>query len=173
MHIKMLVAVFEPTSFPSSPFAKPPVSFKGKERAPPPEVIDLLSGSETEDEDGLPMSLSRDAKGKGKAAEVEVETKEEHVDEDKRVKGWWYMGSHNFTPSAWGTVSMGKDGTPSQAVGFSLSLLFRLSANLTLRTSILPLFTPLPSIQGANYELGIILVRARLFQPCFLFSSRS
>ena len=35
---------------------------------------------------------------------------------DKTLAGWVYVGSHNFTPSAWGTLS-GSSSKPSLNVG--------------------------------------------------------
>ncbi|KAL7413201.1 hypothetical protein BDY24DRAFT_76162 [Mrakia frigida] len=86
-----------------------------------------LSGSETEDEDGQPLSLSTKStqpNGKGKEREVEVEVVE------KQIAGWIYMGSHNFTPSAWGNLSMRKDGTPGQdGANYELGIIIPLTSD--------------------------------------------
>ena len=51
-------------------------------------------------------------KGKGKEAEydsdtaTDTDTEDDDVVEIKEEKvGWVYIGSHNFTPSAWGNLS--------------------------------------------------------------------
>lgn len=153
----MLVAIFEPSSLPTASSLSS--NSKGKARAPPPEVIEL-SGSETEDEDGQPLSLSTKStqpNGKGKEREAAVEVVE------KRVPGWIYMGSHNFTPSAWGNLSMRKDGTPGQDVSrlsLFVAFLFSVPFPSNRPDAFLLLFVSL--FQGANYELGIIIVRRPL-----------
>lgn len=39
--------------------------------------------------------------------------------------GWMYIGSHNFTPSAWGTLTMAKNGPPSLNISnYELGFLF-------------------------------------------------
>ena len=88
----MLVAIFESSSsaFPSSSPIHP--------LKPSKPSAGGSSGSETEDDDTPPPPKSP------------VNDKQK---EDNRATGWMYMGSHNFTPSAWGNCSMKKDGTPT------------------------------------------------------------
>jgi tyrosyl-DNA phosphodiesterase 1 len=62
---------------------------KGKAKAEP-EVIDLIS-SEEEDNDSV--------------TESETETDSDGLEVVDPPVGWIYVGSHNFTPSAWGTLS--------------------------------------------------------------------
>ena len=63
-----------------------------------------------------------------------VEIKEENV-------GWAYVGSHNFTPSAWGTLS-----------GSSFNPVMNVSVIYVIRrSSVLPVLS-----QITNYELGIV-----------------
>jgi tyrosyl-DNA phosphodiesterase-1 len=64
-------------------------------------------------------SLTRSVKGKGKgrqASESNSDTEDDDDDDDdddgdddiqvvEPDIGWVYVGSHNFTPSAWGTLS--------------------------------------------------------------------
>lgn len=62
-------------------------------------------------------------------------------DEDKLV-GWLYVGSHNFTPSAWGTLS---------GTSFSPSL------NVSPHRSTPQYASLTPRFQVNNYELGILI----------------
>ncbi|KAI6032432.1 hypothetical protein EDC04DRAFT_2605178 [Pisolithus marmoratus] len=88
MHTKMIIATFRPRSTPfsvPSSSKKPPAatSFKGKGKsnAVPITISDSKTESESEDDSGG----------------VDASPKE--------PIGWAYVGSHNFTPSAWGTLS--------------------------------------------------------------------
>ena len=50
------------------------------------------------------------AKGKGTQLAADTDSEEEEEDDDEiqiidQHIGWAYVGSHNFTPSAWGTLS--------------------------------------------------------------------
>ncbi len=47
----------------------------------------------------------------------------EVVPKPSKAVGWGYMGSHNFTPSAWGTLS-GTSFNPVLNVGTSVTRLF-------------------------------------------------
>ncbi|KAF8637199.1 hypothetical protein AX16_010858 [Volvariella volvacea WC 439] len=54
------------------------------------------------------LALIRDAASASKPTEVHDSDTEESDDEIEEVQpaiGWLYVGSHNFTPSAWGTLS--------------------------------------------------------------------
>ncbi|EJT99107.1 phospholipase D/nuclease [Dacryopinax primogenitus] len=85
MHTKMIVGTYKTGSLPvlrPAPLALP-ASGKGKAKEKP-EVIVLSSDSETE------ASTTED---------------EEDAGEQKTPEAWVYMGSHNFTMAAWGTVS--------------------------------------------------------------------
>ncbi|KAF5339476.1 hypothetical protein D9758_015324 [Tetrapyrgos nigripes] len=66
---------------------------KGKARAEP-EVIDLVSSS---DEDNADDSVTE--------SETESESDSDGLELVDQPVGWIYIGSHNFTPSAWGTLS--------------------------------------------------------------------
>jgi tyrosyl-DNA phosphodiesterase-1 len=51
---------------------------------------------------------SSQSKGKGKAKELsdsETEPESDDIEIQNDPIGWAYVGSHNFTPSAWGTLS--------------------------------------------------------------------
>ena len=52
------------------------------------------------------------SKDKTKAAQSDSETEDDDIvvveskdKKNKKLVGWAYIGSHNFTPSAWGTLS--------------------------------------------------------------------
>lgn len=49
------------------------------------------------------QSLSPDSSVTEFSSEGEVE--EVDPERDEKLLGWLYIGSHNFTPSAWGTLS--------------------------------------------------------------------
>ncbi|KAH6912166.1 hypothetical protein BKA70DRAFT_1145523 [Coprinopsis sp. MPI-PUGE-AT-0042] len=54
------------------------------------------------------FNSSASAKGKGTQLAADTDSEEEEDDEIQIVEqnvGWAYIGSHNFTPSAWGTLS--------------------------------------------------------------------
>ena len=105
----MLVAIFEPSS---STFGSSPV------KSPKPAPAEL-SGSETEDEEpALPPPPRPTVKGKEKAIAP------------PRATGWMYMGSHNWTPSAWGNCSIKKDGTPTiNTANYELGIVFPLRSS--------------------------------------------
>jgi tyrosyl-DNA phosphodiesterase-1 len=65
-------------------------------------------------------------KGKSKVIVISDSETESESDEpnnapeaQKEAIGWAYVGSHNFTPSAWGTLS-GSGFNPTLNVGFAL-----------------------------------------------------
>ncbi|KLO16637.1 phospholipase D/nuclease [Schizopora paradoxa] len=62
-------------------------------------------------------------------APIDSEDEEESGDEhqsNSNIAGWAYVGSHNFTPSAWGTLS-GSEGKPSlNIVNYELGIIFPL-----------------------------------------------
>ncbi|TFY75145.1 hypothetical protein EWM64_g8867 [Hericium alpestre] len=76
MHTKMIIATLE----------KPNIVEADGSASSSPETSD----TETEPESDDDLVITGDLKGKGKL---------------KKVYGWAYVGSHNFTPSAWGTLS--------------------------------------------------------------------
>ena len=54
----------------------------------------------------LPSAFSKtESRGKNVATSLEDDDIVEVVPEDTKYIGWAYVGSHNFTPSAWGTLS--------------------------------------------------------------------
>ncbi|KAJ7261616.1 hypothetical protein C8J57DRAFT_1232472 [Mycena rebaudengoi] len=65
--------------------------------APPPVSSDI-SDTESESDSDVESIEVKPAKGKGKAREPELEP-------EPKPHGWVYVGSHNFMPSAWGTLS--------------------------------------------------------------------
>ncbi|KAJ7292235.1 tyrosyl-DNA phosphodiesterase-domain-containing protein [Mycena rebaudengoi] len=65
--------------------------------APPPVSSDI-SDTESESDSDIEIIEAKPAKGKGKAKEPKPEP-------EPKPYGWAYVGSHNFTPSAWGTLS--------------------------------------------------------------------
>jgi tyrosyl-DNA phosphodiesterase-1 len=70
--------------------------------------------------------------GKGKPLE-DSETEDDSDDEIEVIQpaiGWAYIGSHNFTPSAWGTLS-GSSFNPILNVSSHLIFDFRFYNNLT------------------------------------------
>lgn len=66
--------------------------------------------------------------------EVEIVEKEK-----PNAIGWAYVGSHNFTPSAWGTLS-----------GSNVSPILNVRSSFRIVSPINPVF------QCSNYELGIV-----------------
>lgn len=63
--------------------------------------------------------------GQGKATQSDSETEDDDVvvveakdKKNKKLVGWAYVGSHNFTPSAWGTLS-GSSFNPTLNVSIS------------------------------------------------------
>ncbi|KAG9308121.1 phospholipase D nuclease [Chiua virens] len=105
MHTKMMVATFRRTS----PFAS-------------------ISKSDTKSKSTHPS-----ASDSGKSKVVVISDSETESDSDveecaleaqKEAIGWAYVGSHNFTPSAWGTLS-GSAFNPTMNVGFVSSTCVR------------------------------------------------
>lgn len=95
---------------------------KNEKKKADPNVIDLCSDSETEpDTDD----------------EVEVV-----VDTSQEMAGWGYIGSHNFTQSAWGNLS---------GTGFNPVLNVRFHSFYTFIR-----WTKGAVVQIRNYELGVV-----------------
>ncbi|CED82726.1 Tyrosyl-DNA phosphodiesterase [Phaffia rhodozyma] len=121
MHIKMLLAVFEkvPQRLSSSVSTNRPSSMNDKRSVAASaalsrhvkQKIDVIEESETEDEDeGEDVGSIKQT---GKTL--------------RQVGGWMYMGSHNFTQSAWGNLSMKKDVGPSMSLmNYELGIVFPL-----------------------------------------------
>jgi hypothetical protein len=119
----MLVAIFEPSS---SAFSSSPV------KPTKPAAAVEVSGSETEDDEPPAATTKPSVKGKEKEKT------------DSRVNGWMYMGSHNWTPSAWGNYSIKKDGTPSLSVSHLVMPLHVRHERLTDLISVLARIRYLP-----------------------------
>ncbi|KAL4077535.1 tyrosyl-DNA phosphodiesterase-domain-containing protein [Scleroderma citrinum] len=113
MHTKMIIATFhqkQPLFLASSPAkasATPSSSSEGKGKGK--EVI-TISDSETE-------SDTDDERAGGSAAPSSS---------SKEPLGWAYVGSHNFTPSAWGTLSGSGFNPVLNNVNYELGILFPL-----------------------------------------------
>ncbi|KAK7445706.1 hypothetical protein VKT23_014702 [Stygiomarasmius scandens] len=94
---------------------------KGKAKAPDPDIIDLVDSDSDSDaiisvptKTTIPNSQpARKTKTTADKSETESETETETESDSSSdgleivdpPVGWVYLGSHNFTPSAWGTVS--------------------------------------------------------------------
>jgi hypothetical protein len=82
---------------------------------------------------------SSNPKGKGTQLAADTDSEEEEDDEiqivDQNV-GWAYIGSHNFTPSAWGTLS-GSSFNPVLNVSQAISIRHFSSILMPARLSIL------------------------------------
>ncbi|KAI6160265.1 hypothetical protein EDD17DRAFT_1834005 [Pisolithus thermaeus] len=108
MHSKMIIATFLQRSTPSSvPSSSATASPKGNEKNNP-EPITILDG-ETE-------SKSMDDCAGVHSAPVSP----------KEPIGWAYVGSHNFTPSAWGRVSGSGSNPVLENINYELGILFPL-----------------------------------------------
>ena len=93
------------------------------------------------------------SKGKAKEDEDEDESVTESEDDDgdsdiveRRVTGWVYVGSHNFTTAAWGSF---------QAKSTSFTPVFAVSLRAP-RPPRCSRFMPM-KLQVSNYELGVII----------------
>ncbi|KAI6134297.1 tyrosyl-DNA phosphodiesterase-domain-containing protein [Pisolithus croceorrhizus] len=117
MHTKMIIATFRqkstpfsaPSSFKASS-ATASTKGKGKSTAEPITISDSETESESEDDragvdDAAPSSSA------------------------KEPIGWAYVGSHNFTPSAWGTLSGSGFNPTLNNVNYELGILFPLYSN--------------------------------------------
>ncbi|TFK73058.1 phospholipase D/nuclease [Pluteus cervinus] len=70
---------------------------------------------------------------KGRESDTESDTDDE-IQEVQPALGWLYIGSHNFTPSAWGTLS-GSDFNPILNVtNYELGVMFPLKSEQELNT---------------------------------------
>ncbi|KIK15083.1 hypothetical protein PISMIDRAFT_336014 [Pisolithus microcarpus 441] len=112
MHTKMIIATFRqrstPFSVPSSSKASSAAASakgKGKSNAEPITISDSETESESEDD----------------RAGVDVASSS-----PKEPIGWAYVGSHNFTPSAWGTLSGSGFNPILNNVNYELGILFPL-----------------------------------------------
>lgn len=109
MHTKMIVGTFRqrstPFSLPSSSSAATSSKGKGKSSTEPITISDSETESESED----------DRAGAHAAASS-----------PKEPIGWTYVGSHNFTPSAWGTLSGSGFNPVLNNVNYELGILFPL-----------------------------------------------
>ncbi|KAH0833851.1 hypothetical protein J3R83DRAFT_11017 [Lanmaoa asiatica] len=107
MHTKMIVATLRRISplASSSKFGfkaestRPTTSDKGKSK------VIVISDSETESESDIP---------------------ENAPEAQKEPTGWAYVGSHNFTPSAWGTLSGSGFNPTLNVVNYELGIVFPL-----------------------------------------------
>jgi tyrosyl-DNA phosphodiesterase-1 len=91
--------------------------------APPPVSSDI-SDTESESDSDVESIEVKPAKGKGKAREPELEP-------EPKPYGWVYVGSHNFMPSAWGTLS-GRGFNPVINVRYALIFgVFRSSCSIS------------------------------------------
>lgn len=124
----MIIATLHRTSSPfastsksdsKAKFRRPISSDKGKSK------VIVISDSESESESDAPENAP--------------EAQREPI-------GWGYVGSHNFTPSAWGTLS-GSAFNPTLNVGFVLKY-------NTTPTDFRPAFILMKQV--VNYELGIV-----------------
>ncbi|KAI6046605.1 tyrosyl-DNA phosphodiesterase-domain-containing protein [Pisolithus marmoratus] len=109
MHTKMIIATFRPRPMPfsapsSSKESSAAASLKGKGKSNAEPIT--ISDSETESE-------SEDDRGGVDAS-------------PKEPIGWAYVGSHNFTPSAWGTLSGSGFNPVLNNVNYELGILFPL-----------------------------------------------
>lgn len=108
MHTKMIIATFRQKQHlfgsPAKASAAPSSSSAGKGKSKV-EVI-TISDSETD--------TDTDETGGGNAAQP------------KQPLGWAYVGSHNFTPSAWGTLSGSGFNPVLNNVNYELGILFPL-----------------------------------------------
>ncbi|THU84141.1 phospholipase D/nuclease [Dendrothele bispora CBS 962.96] len=99
---------------------------KGKAKATSPDIIDLID-SDSDFDTPIPAKLTasksknlkptQSRRGNGKPTQVTSETDSETESDTESESdsdglelvdppiGWVYVGSHNFTPSAWGTIS--------------------------------------------------------------------
>ncbi|KAI6021080.1 hypothetical protein EDC04DRAFT_2575753 [Pisolithus marmoratus] len=110
MHTKMIIATFRPRS---TPFSAPSSSKessaaaslkgKGKSNAEPITILDSETGSESENDRGSVDAVASSP---------------------KEPIGWAYVGSHNFTPSAWGTLSGSGFNPVLSNVNYELGILF-------------------------------------------------
>lgn len=112
MHTKMIIATFRqrstPFSVPSSSKASSAAASakgKGKSNAEPITISDSETESESEDD----------------RAGVDVASSS-----PKEPIGWAYVGSHNFTPSAWGTLSGSGFNPILNNVNYELGIVFPL-----------------------------------------------
>ncbi|KIJ61757.1 hypothetical protein HYDPIDRAFT_183128 [Hydnomerulius pinastri MD-312] len=110
MHTKMIIATYRQKSTPFTSASK--------------------SGSKSQSN---PSAGSSTGKGKGKAivisdseTESETEPEEDEVVVQNEPIGWAYVGSHNFTPSAWGTLSGSGFSPVLNIVNYELGVLFPL-----------------------------------------------
>lgn len=79
--------------------------------------------------------------GQTSLAKDDSDTEDDDIIEVNKYSGWAYVGSHNFTPSAWGTLSGSG---------------FRPTLNVRLSDTLLSLIYSRFSIQNTNYELGVV-----------------
>ncbi|KAF9235416.1 hypothetical protein BU15DRAFT_89583 [Melanogaster broomeanus] len=114
MHTKMIIATFRPK-------------------------FTLFAGQSKADSKAKSTAQSSSGKGKSKVivisdseTETETETDSETEPQEKVVEvqnepiGWAYVGSHNFTPSAWGTLSGSGFNPVLNVVNYELGVLFPL-----------------------------------------------
>lgn len=109
MHTKMIIATFRQKQHlfgsPTKASAAPSSSSAGKGKKKV-EVI-IISDSETE-------------------TDTDNETEGGNAARSKKPLGWAYVGSHNFTPSAWGTLSGSGFSPVLNNVNYELGILFPL-----------------------------------------------
>lgn len=82
---------------------------------------------------------SSNPKGKGSQLAADADSEEEEDDEIQTVDqnvGWAYIGSHNFTPSAWGTLS-GSSFNP--VLNVSMGVAIRCSSFVSIPARLSPL----------------------------------
>ena len=114
---QVLTGVFDP--IPQTLGGRSSSSSAASGRKPPLKQQKLFESasdsSETEDDDDDVVAVST-SKGKGKAAAAPREP----------AGGFMYIGSHNFTPSAWGRITMAKAATkPTLSIqNYELGILF-------------------------------------------------
>lgn len=75
------------------------------------------------------FETSSQSKGKGKAMELsdsETEPESDDIEIQNDPIGWAYVGSHNFTPSAWGTLSGSAFNPVLNVVNYELGIIFPL-----------------------------------------------
>ncbi|KIK79913.1 hypothetical protein PAXRUDRAFT_36333 [Paxillus rubicundulus Ve08.2h10] len=108
MHTKMIIATFRQKSTP----------FSGSSKSVPDARSAAQSSSDQGKSKVIVISDSE--------TESEIEPQEDAVGAQNGAIGWAYVGSHNFTPSAWGTLSGSGLNPVLNLVNYELGILFPL-----------------------------------------------